>query len=58
MSDGVATPEFDATGAQSYGLTLMPGKYVVTYEPNWWLCSDPDDPPEVPCEEQRVAGCD
>lgn len=46
-----------STGAGSYAVTLVAGRYVVAHEANSALC-DGTNSPSVPCAGQLLVGCD
>jgi hypothetical protein len=50
------TTSFDSTGAITYALRVLPGKYILTYAGNTQLCQNGVSP--FPCQSVSVAGCE
>jgi hypothetical protein len=62
LLDPVATgaavaADLKTTGPASYGITVLPGRYVVSHQANAALCG-PGVMPNVPCASQVVVGCE
>ena len=45
-----------SASAVSYGVTLLPGDYIVWHAANDYLCTY-TTLPGIPCNDQIVAGC-
>jgi hypothetical protein len=57
-SSGSASVDLGATGPGLYGLTILPGRYVVSHAANAGLCGPGLPASKVACASQLVLGCE
>jgi hypothetical protein len=56
-TNAAVAADLNLMGPGAYGITILPGRYVVSHQANAALCG-PGLMPSVPCASQAIVGCE